>query len=168
MEINVAWVLDIKSQHKILNYTNLLLYQMYAGVLKVVIIKQGDTYSFIINERGKTRNIDAPHIKDRLVHKILTNEIIEPIYNPHLIYNNGATMKGKGFKFSLDKLKSMLYSWYLKNGLNGFVVLIDFSKFFENCSHEVIHNIHKKYIINDEVIKVIEDYLFISKVLHLG
>lgn len=53
----------------------------------------GDTYSFIINERGKTRKIDAPHIKDRLVHKILSNEIIEPIYRPHLIYDNGASIK---------------------------------------------------------------------------
>ena len=130
--------------------------------------KVGDTYSFIINERGKTRKIDAPHIKDRLVHKILSNEIIEPIYSPHLIYDNGASIKNKGFKFSIDRLKKKIYSWYLKNGVNGFIVLIDFSKFFENCSHDVIHNIHKKYIINDSVIKVIEDYLFIGKGIALG
>ena len=61
--------------------------------------KVGNTYSFIINERGKTRKIDAPHIKDRLVHKILSNEIIEPIYTPHIIYDNGASIKNKGFKF---------------------------------------------------------------------
>lgn len=130
--------------------------------------KVGDTYSFVINERGKTRNIDAPHIKDRLVHKILSNEIIEPLYTPHLIYDNGASIKNKGFKFSIDRLKKKMYSWYLKNGVNGFIVLIDFSKFFENCSHSVIHNIHKKYIINDSVIKVIEDYLFIGRGIALG
>ena len=39
-----------------------------------------ETYNFIINERGKTRKIDAPYIKDRLVHKILSNEIIYPLY----------------------------------------------------------------------------------------
>ncbi len=136
--------------------------------IKTKNYKVGDTYNFIINERGKTRNIEAPHIKDRLVHKILANEILEPIYNSHLIYNNGASIKGKGFKFSIDRLKNMIYSWYLKYGLNGYVVLIDFSKFFENCSHDVIHNIHRKYIKNDEVIKVIEDYLFISKGIALG
>ncbi len=130
--------------------------------------KVGDTYSFIINERGKTRKIDAPHIKDRLVHKILSNEIIAPIYMPHLIYDNGASIKNKGFKFSMDRLKKKLYSWYLKNGLKGFIVLIDFSKFFENCSHEVIHEIHYKYIKNEGVIKVIEDYLFIVKGIALG
>ena len=108
--------------------------------------KVGHTYSFIINERGKTRKIDAPHIKDRLVHKILSNEIIEPIYRQHLIYDNGASIKNKGFKFTIKRLKKKLYSWYLKNGLNGYIVLIDFSKFFENCSHKVIHDIHSKYI----------------------
>ena len=130
--------------------------------------KVGDTYNFTICERGKTRNIDAPHINDRLVHKILSNEIIEPIYRSHLIYDNGASIKNKGFKFSIDRLKKKIYSWYLKNGLEGYVVLIDFSKFFENCSHEVIHDIHCKYIINKRVIKVIEDYLFIGKGIALG
>ena len=71
--------------------------------------KVGDTYSFIINERGKTRKIDVPHIKDRVVHKILSNEIIEPIYRAHLIYDNGASIKNKGFKFSMDRLKKKLY-----------------------------------------------------------
>lgn len=33
--------------------------------------KFGKTYSFVINERGKTRNIDAPLINDRLVHKVI-------------------------------------------------------------------------------------------------
>ena len=107
-------------------------------------------------------------IKDRLVHKILSNEIIYPLYISHLIYDNGASLKGKGFKFSMDRLRKMLYSWYLKKGLNGYIVFIDFSKFFENCSHEVIHNIHNKYIINKNVIKVIEDYLFIKEGISLG
>ena len=136
--------------------------------IKTSNYKVGDTYSFIINERGKTRKIDAPHIKDRLVHKILSNEIIEPLYTSHLIYDNGASIKNKGFKFTIKRLKKKLYSWYLKNGLNGYIVLIDFSKFFENCSHKVIHDIHSKYILNDNVIKVIEDYLFIGKGIALG
>lgn len=130
--------------------------------------KVGETYKFVINERGKIRNIEAPHIKDRLVHKILSNEIIEPIYKNHLIYDNGASIKNKGFKFSLERVKKKIYSGYLKNKLEGYIVLIDFSKFFENCSHEIIHDIHNKYIINKEIIKIIEDYLFIGKGIAIG
>ena len=130
--------------------------------------KVGDTYFFQINERGKVRDINAPHIKDRLVHKVLSNEIINPIYTPHLIYDNGASMKDKGYKFCMERVKLKLKKWVRKQGLNGYVATIDFSKFFENCYHEVIHNHHKKYIYDDYIIKVIEDYLFIDKGIALG
>lgn len=130
--------------------------------------KVSDTYFFKINERGKIRDINAPHIYDRLVHKVLSNEVINPIYSLHLIYDNGVSTIGKGFKFCIDRVKLKLNRWVRKYGLNGYVVIIDFSKYFENISHEVIHVIHNKYIYNDYLIKVIEDYLFISKGIALG
>ena len=126
------------------------------------------TYKFKINERGKIRNIDAPHITDRLVHKVIADEILLPIYTPHMIYDNGASVKGEGFGFAIKRVKTKLQKWNRKYGLNGYVVLIDFSKFFKNCSHDVIHDIHKRYICNDNLIKLIEDYLFIGKGIALG
>ena len=42
--------------------------------------KVHNTYKFKINERGKIRDIDAPYIYDRLVHKVLSNEILLPLY----------------------------------------------------------------------------------------
>ena len=51
-----------------------------------------------------------------------------------------------------------------KYGLDGYVVIIDYSKFFESCSHDI----HTKYIRNNNMIKIIEDYLFIGKGLGLG
>ena len=130
--------------------------------------KVGNTYKFKINERGKIRDIDAPHISDRLVHKVIANEILVPLYTPHMIYDNGASTKGKGFGFVISRVKTKLQKWNRKYGLNGYVVLIDFSKFFENCSHDVIHDIHKRYIQNDKLIKIIEDYLFIGRGIALG
>ena len=124
--------------------------------------KVGKTYKFKINERGKVRDIDAPHINDRLVHKILCNEIIMPIYQPHLIYDNGASINNKGFIFAINRVKEKLRKSYKFYGENLYIILIDFSSFFLNCSHSVIHNIYKKYIKNEYTIKVIEDYLFIS------
>lgn len=129
--------------------------------------KVNKTFKFKINERGKVRDIDAPNIKDRLVHKVISNEILIPIYNPHLIYDNGASIKGKGFTFSLNRVKHMLIKFYKKYN-KGYVVLIDYSNYFKNCSHELIHNIHNKYIINKYTIKVIEDYLFIDEGISLG
>ncbi len=126
------------------------------------------TYKFKINERGKERNIDAPHIKDRLIHKVISNEILIPLYDSKLIYDNGASTINKGFSFSIKRVKTILRKWFNKYGLNGYVVIIDYSKFFESCNHDVIHEIHNKYIKNQNTIKIIEDYLFIGDGLGLG
>lgn len=130
--------------------------------------KVSNTYQFIIHERGKIRVIDAPYIKDRLVHKVLSNEIINPIYLPHFIYDNGASVINKGFHFSMKRVKEKLRTWYRRYGYYGYICLVDFSKFFPNCSHDVIRSIHKRYILNSYTRKVIEDYLFIKPGLSLG
>ena len=126
--------------------------------------KVGKTYNFVINERGKERIIDAPLINDRLVHKVISNSILSPIYEPNYIYDNGASLVGKGFSFAINRVKILLRKWYLKHGMNGYIVLIDFSKFFPNCSHEVINSIHNKYINDSYTKKVIEDYLYVKDI----
>lgn len=126
------------------------------------------TYKFTINERGKIRHIDAPYIKDRLVHKVLSNEILIRIYNKHLIYDNGASQNNKGFIFALNRVKNALIKYYREYGSNGYVLLIDYSKFFDNCSHNVIKEYHNRLIRNNYTSKVIEDYLFIGSGLALG
>lgn len=130
--------------------------------------KVSSTYRFKLNERGKIRIIDAPHIKDRLVHKILSNEVLIPIYSKHLIYDNGVNLKNKGFSFSLKRLKKKLYSLYRRDKNNGYILFIDFSKYFEIINHEIVKFNHIKYIKNNKVIKILEDYLFINKGLSLG
>ena len=130
--------------------------------------KVGKTNKFKINERGKIRDIDAPLIQDRLVHKVISNEILIPLYDSKLIYDNGASTINKGFSFAIKRVKTILRKWFNKYGLNGYVVIIDYSKFFESCNHDIIHEIHTKYIRNPNIIKIIEDYLFIGKGLGLG
>ena len=49
---------------------------------------------FILDERGKRREIDAPLIKDRLPQKVLTKEVLLKLYAPLLIHNNGASLEG--------------------------------------------------------------------------
>ena len=56
--------------------------------------KPGKTVSFPLCERGKFRIVDAPHITDRQIHKVLTKEVLAPLYCPGMIYDNGASQKG--------------------------------------------------------------------------
>ena len=81
---------------------------------------------FTISERGKTRPIDAPRIQDRQVHKVYTKKVLLPLYRPEMIYNNGASLEGKGFEFSKRMLKEDLRWHFRRYGRDGNVILIDF------------------------------------------
>lgn len=105
---------------------------------------------FRLSERGKTREIDAPKITDRQIHKAITREILLPLYTPCMIYNNGASQKGKGFHFSSAELKKDLREHFRKYGRDGWILLIDFKKFFPNAKHDTIYDNHEKIIFNKQ------------------
>lgn len=114
--------------------------------------------TFVLTERGHRRKIDAPHIEDRQVQKAVCRNILRPLYYPHLIYDNGASMEGKGFSFAIDRLISFLRHWYHLYGTNGIIVTTDFKGYFPNAPHSTIENIHKRYILDPDS-RVLLDYL---------
>lgn len=111
--------------------------------------KPGRCTSFILNERGKTRPIDAPNIMDRQVHKAYTKNVLLPLYLPDMIWNNGASLEGKGFAFSKRMLKEDLHSYYRRYGTKGNVILLDFKQFFPSAPHKTIYERHDRLILDD-------------------
>lgn len=94
------------------------------------------TVEFVLNERGKTRYIHGNTIKDRIVRHNLCDNIITPGVENLIIYNNGASQKGKGISFSRSQFEKHLHNFYLKYGdIDGYILFIDFSKFYDNISH---------------------------------
>lgn len=116
---------------------------------------------FAINERGKTRIIDAPKIQDRQVHKVYTKRVLLPLYQPQMIYNNGASMRGKGLQFSQNLVKRDLRSHFKKYGMAGNIILLDFHAFFPSASHTVIADRHKQFIY-DEALRQIGNAILSS------
>ena len=114
---------------------------------------------FTICERGKTRDIEAPKIRDRQVQKGITRRILLPLYTPCMIYNNGASLKGKGLKFSQDRLKYELRQHHKKYGTAGKVMLLDFSKFFPTASHEIVRQNHRRVMFDEDIIRLCETTL---------
>ena len=115
-------------------------------------------FTFILPERGHLRKIDAPHIEDRQIHKALCKNVLRPLYYPHLIYDNGASMRGKGFHFALNRILYFLRRWYRRYGTEGYVVTIDFKGYFPNAPHSTIEDIHRRLIL-DEDLRELADYL---------
>ena len=110
--------------------------------------KPGKTVSFPLCERGKFRIIDAPHITDRQIHKVLTKEVLAPIYCPGMIYDNGASQKGKGLHFHYKRLKEHL-RWHCRRyGRTGAMFLMDFHHFFPEAPHALIYERHRELILD--------------------
>ena len=63
---------------------------------------------FTLCERGKVRPIDAPHIADRQIHKVHCNEVLIPLYEPSMIYDNGASRRGMGLHWEFQRVKEQL------------------------------------------------------------
>lgn len=102
---------------------------------------------FIINERGRTRYIKPHDILDRVVQKAFIDNILLPSVEDLLIYDNGASLKGKGLSFSRDRFELHLKRAYNEFGPeNTYILFIDFSKFFDNILHQEALNQFRPYI----------------------
>lgn len=107
---------------------------------------------FTINERGKTRHISAQHISDRIVQKCYCDNFLVPLLSKRLIYDNGASIKGKGFLFTANRLKAHLQRYYREHKTNkGYILTFDFSKYFDSIDHEILLQKTRKIIEDDRL-----------------
>lgn len=103
-------------------------------------------YEFDIRERGKERHIRSTTIGERIVQRCLCDNALVPALTRTLIYDNGASMKNKGYDFAVRRIICHLQKHYRKHGNDGYILLFDFSKFFDNISHALV-----KHIVNNEL-----------------
>lgn len=119
--------------------------------------KQKPFYEFVLNERGKTRYIKSLHIRDRVVQRALCDCVLTPLIQNKLIYDNGASVVKKGITFSRNRLQTHLEKFIRKYGTDGYILLIDFSKFFDNIPHDLFLKQLKPLIVDEQVYKLIVD-----------
>lgn len=93
---------------------------------------------FTIIERGKLRRIASVDIEERTIQRCLCKNLLIPEFSSSFIYDNGASLKGKGTDFAMNRLTCHLQRHYRKYGTDGYVLLFDFSDFFNSAPHEPI------------------------------
>ena len=129
------------------------------------------TSTFIISERGKTRVISGNTIKDRTLRHALCDEFLMPAVSDYLIYDNGASVKDKGVDFARNRIRCHLQRYYRKHGHIGYVLLIDFSKYYDNILHatalkQLSDKAHAEHILTLQVRAVAPaEYLYGEAVL---
>jgi len=123
------------------------------------------TTKFILHERGKTRPITGEEIQDRIVKHALCDGIINPAIKKYLIYDSGASVKGKGLKFTRERLLKHLRHYYITHGSNdGYILLIDFSKYYDNIVHQTLMDMFNKYIQDEYALWLLKESMKRSRI----
>lgn len=125
-------------------------------------------YEFDIIERGKPRHIKSVAFPQKGVQRTLCDNCLIPILQPCLIYDNGATLPGKGTMFSLERFTNHLRYHYHLYGRQGGIFFFDFSEYFKNILNKpLVDRLYYK-IKNEEIMKITKALIFAFGVKGLG
>ena len=120
-------------------------------------LKRGDNMvmgfiCFNLLERGKLRHIRSVHFKERVVQRSLCDNALVPVLSRSLVYDNGASLVGKGIHFAMFRCKKHLQDYFRKHGTNkGWVLQIDFKGYFDNIQHQPIWDMLEKNFTDERI-----------------
>ena len=98
----------------------------------------------VLYERGKRREIVPITIRDRMTQRVLCDNALVPVLQNSLIYDNGASMKGKGVDFARKRLVGHLQQAVKEYGSEFYILTFDFKSFFDSIPHQTCLNILNK------------------------
>lgn len=152
---NVAWKASVQ---KYIATAPLNVYQARKRLMAGTYKSPG-FFEFDVFERGKKRHIRSTIIGERVVQRCLCDNALVPMLHCTFIHDNGASMAGKGYSFSVRRLEQHLHEHYRKHGREGYVLLFDFSKFFDRVSHAVIERIIRRNFTDRRLIGIIGHFV---------
>lgn len=156
---------DWKPQVQRFEMTYLLELSRIQRELKEMTYEFLPSTQFVLNERGKTRVIRGEQIQDRIVKHTLCDEVLNPAVKNFLIYDNGASLVGKGIAFTRKRLLTHLRRYYAQHHSNdGYILLIDFSKYYDNIRHDILMELIKKYVTDEHSLWLLQKTVDRSKV----
>ena len=133
-----------------------ILFKIYAlktDLLKGKDIRKGFTH-FYICERGKRREIQSLKFSERVIQKLVCSKILNPRFAGSFIKENSASQVGKGTLFASRTLEKHLRE-FLRKHKNGYILTIDFSKYFENIKHQPLIDFYNKNLTDEKVKKLV-------------
>jgi len=115
-----------------------------------------------IYERGKKRTIVPVSIKDRMTQRVLCDKALTPVLCKSLIYDNGASLEGKGVEFTRKRVEHHLRRAITEYGSEFYALVFDFKSFFDSIPHQTCLNVlNEKFSdqrIKDLVMSIIWSY----------
>ena len=162
----VAWKTTVQ---KYITEAPMEVYKTYLKLQKDEFKSPG-FFEFDLYERGKLRHIRSTSIRERVVQNCLCEHALIPALLPTFVFDNGASMKKKGYTFAINRITEHLHRHYRKYGQEGYILIFDFSKFFDNVSHTLVKKLVANKITDERVLKLTSHFIdmFGEKGLGLG
>lgn len=110
---------------------------------------------FELYDRGKHRDIQALQIQDRIQMDNFCKNVLMPKIRPKIIYDTCASVDKRGITFARTRFLYQLQHFVRKHKV-GYVLKIDFKKFFPSIDHEKCKEIYFKLIKDEYFRKIIE------------
>ncbi len=137
-------------------------YIMYLlEVLRNKSYKHGGYSTFYVTE-PKLRKIEKSRYIDRIVHRWLVDNFLEPCFVPSFICCSYACIKKRGMhKACLDVQRAIRHC---KNIWGSYYILkMDVTKYFENINKEILLGILERKILDKDLMWLIKEILYANK-----
>lgn len=129
--------------------------------LKTKKYKHGGYTTFYVTE-PKLRKIEKSKYIDRIVHRWVVDNFLEPAFVPQFISTSYACLKNKGMhKACLDIQKTMKHCKRIWNSY--YILKMDVAKYFDNIDKKILLKIIDKKIKDKELMWLIKQILYSQK-----
>ena len=129
--------------------------------LKNKTYKHGKYKVFYITE-PKLRKIERSNYIDRIVHRWVVDNFLEPAFVPQFIPTSYACLKGKGMHRAAIYVQATMK--HCKRIWTEYYILkMDIAKYFDNINKNILLNILKRKIKDKDLFWLLEEILFAQK-----
>lgn len=130
--------------------------------LETKTYKVGKYNEFTVYE-PKERIVKAGSFVDKIVQHSLCDNVLLPCLQNEFIQNNFAGQVGKGTLYGLDWLRAQMYLAYHKYGYDCWIVKADISKFFYSINHDILKDIVRYFVLDNDVYWLCEKFIDSTK-----
>ena len=126
--------------------------------LETKTYKVSPYHEFTVYE-PKERLIKACSFRDKIVQHSICDNVLLPNLKTEFIQTNYAGQIGKGTHYGLNCLRAQMYLAYIKYGYDCWIIKADISKYFYRINHDILKDIVRFYVKDNDVYWLCEKFI---------